>query len=332
MSPPSLATLARRVLAGLAPEADALRLVVACSGGVDSQVLLEVLAHLRRGDRRGNRPLALIAVGVDHGLRAEAARELDGAESLATRLGVPFERHRVVVERSPSLQAAARRARLAVLTTVAERSRAHAIATAHHRDDRAETVLIRMLRGAPLGGLSVLAPTAPGRVRPLIAASRAEIERHARAHGLQWSEDPSNHDARYLRVRVRRELMPLLRALDPRIEEHLCRWADEAEAWVEAPQRAAIRARVPPASRRSVDALVAASTQRHRRAAVPLRGGLVGRWTEDGELHVENEGARRRTAAGSGPREREDREAREDREPAATTDDATTAESQHRRE
>jgi tRNA(Ile)-lysidine synthase len=198
----------------------------ACSGGPDSTALLHVLALLQK--RVGHR---LFAHGVDHGLRPEASAELDLARQVAEGRGVPFEVTRVEVGPGSNLMARARAARLEALGRAASRASARVIATGHTADDRAETLLLRLLRGAGPRGLAVLPPSAPGPggtrlIRPLLRARRADVLAHIRRHELPFAEDPSNADPRFSRVRVRRELIPLLVDLSPRIVEHLCSLAD----------------------------------------------------------------------------------------------------------
>lgn len=167
----------------------------------------------------------LIAHGVDHGLRPEASAELDLAQALASSLAVPFGRTRLELERGSNLQARARDARYAVLREVAAPHDA-LIATAHHADDRAETVLLRLLRGAGPRGLAVLPPRTQDVIRPLVRAGKPDVLLHLQRHGLAFAEDPSNADAAFLRVRVRREAMPLLAQLSPQIVRHLNALAD----------------------------------------------------------------------------------------------------------
>lgn len=174
--------------------------------------------------------LRLVAHGVDHGLRAEAAAELELAGRLARELEVPFDTTRVVVAKGSNLQARAREARYDALRKEAHRVGARLIATAHTADDRAETVLLRLLRGAGPNGLGVLTARDADRARPLIRATRADVLAHLARHHVAFAEDPSNRDPRFLRVRVRREVLPLLRELSPQIVEHLCRLADACAA------------------------------------------------------------------------------------------------------
>jgi len=245
--PPTLITLVKRALRDEIKLPRGARILVATSGGPDSMALLVVLAGLtsRRGapppepprgfasnryaalrDSRST-PFELVAHGVDHGLRENAAAELDLAEAHATRLGVVFSRSRVNVGSGSNLQARARDARYAALEVARKRAKAQVIATAHHADDRAETVLMRILRGAGASGLAVLPAQDGHLIRPLIRASRRDVDLHLERHGIASARDPSNVDPRYLRTRVRLEVLPLLASLDPAIVSHLCALADD---------------------------------------------------------------------------------------------------------
>jgi len=230
---PSLLTVAKRALTGEAKLEPGAVLVAAVSGGPDSMALLHVLARL--APKLG---IVVHAHGVDHGLRVEASRELDVAEAFAEHVGVPFGRSRLRVARGGNLQARARAARFEALAAAAKAVGARTIATAHHADDRAETVLLRLMRGAGPRGLAVLPPraTLTGHddlelVRPLVRARREDVLAHIERHAIPFSSDPSNLDPRFLRVRVRRELMPLLEDLAPGVAIHLVALADQlAEA------------------------------------------------------------------------------------------------------
>ncbi len=218
--PPTLITLVRRTLLEECGPLGSRTVLAAVSGGGDSQAMLSVLARL--APQLG---FKLLAHGVDHGLRREAAGELDLAETLATKLGVPFGRSRLALGRGSNLQARARDARYRALREVAAPHDA-LIATAHHADDRAETVLLRLLRGAGPRGLAVLAPRAHDVIRPLVRAAKRDVVLHLQRHCLDFAEDPSNKDAAFLRVRVRAEALPLLAQLSPQIVRHLNALAD----------------------------------------------------------------------------------------------------------
>ncbi len=222
--PPTLLTLARRAIEDQKLFEKGDLVIAAVSGGPDSMALLHVLSILK--NKMG---FDLVAHGVDHGLRKDAARELDLAQKYARKLGVAFDRTDVKVAPGGNLQARARAARHAALEEVRVKMKARVIATAHHADDRAETILMRILRGTGVRGLAVLPPRAEKAplVRPFIFARRADIEAHNARHAVPFSVDPSNGDPRFLRVRVRSELIPLLSELNPGVVDHLCKIAEE---------------------------------------------------------------------------------------------------------
>jgi tRNA(Ile)-lysidine synthase len=228
---PSLRTIVRRTvereLGGLVRG----RVVCAVSGGPDSMAMLDVLAGLAP-----LLALEVLAVGVDHGLRPDAAIELGLAAAHADRLGVPFRTERVAVPSGSNLQARARDARYDALERARLALGADFVATAHTADDRAETVLLRMLRGSGLRGLGVLPARSGTRIRPLLRARRADVLLHLERHRVPFATDPSNTDPRFLRSRVRGEVLPLLASLDPRVVEHLNDWADEAASLAPEPE------------------------------------------------------------------------------------------------
>lgn len=168
----------------------------AVSGGPDSLALL-VLA-VRAGCR-------VTAVHVDHGLRPGSGEESEAVEAAAAALGAAFRAERVTVTPGPNVEARARAARFGVLPP-------H-VATGHTMDDQAETVLCNMLRGAGPDGLASMRS---GPEHPLLGVRRAEARAVCEASGLRWLEDPSNGDRRFLRNRVRHELLPLCAALSGR--------------------------------------------------------------------------------------------------------------------
>jgi tRNA(Ile)-lysidine synthase len=194
---------------------------VGLSGGVDSVVLLHRLRAL--APRFGFR---LSAVHVHHGLSPHADAWATFCRKLCKEWGVPLAVRKVRVRRSGAgPEAAARAARRAALA----RSRADAIALAHHLDDQAETVLLNLLRGAGPRGASAM--PAAGRLggklllRPLLAVPRREILAYARAHRLAWVEDESNRDDALTRNFLRLRLGPLLESRFPRWRENLARAA-----------------------------------------------------------------------------------------------------------
>lgn len=217
-----LATLVRRTLLRDCQVERGAGLVLGVSGGPDSMALLAVMAEL--GPAMG---LRLAACGVDHGLRADATTELELARATAERLGVSFVIKQVTLPGQSNLQALAREARYAALEACAEEHALDYIVTAHHREDRAETVLLRLLRGAGPEGLRVLPPRLGNRLRPMIFASKAQIGSYLTRREIAFATDPSNTNPRFLRARVRHELLPLLRDLSPGIVEHLNNLADE---------------------------------------------------------------------------------------------------------
>jgi len=233
--PPSLRSLVERLARDEGLFARGEIVLCACSGGPDSTALLHVLALLRK--RLGHE---VVAHGVDHGLRPEAASELALARQVAEAVGVPFAITRLDVAPGGNLQARARAARIEALAMAAITAGASVIATGHTADDRAETLLMRLLRGSGPRGLAVLPPSAPlpvalpdnvaerapGLIRPLLHARRADVLAHLARHRLPFAHDPSNVDPRFSRVRVRRELVPLLEDLSPRVVDHLCSLAD----------------------------------------------------------------------------------------------------------
>jgi tRNA(Ile)-lysidine synthase len=224
--------------------------------------------------------LSLVAHGVDHGLRAEATAELELAARLAEAWRVPFSRTQVDVAEGGNLQARARAARYEALEAAQRALSAEFIATAHHADDRAETVLLRLLRGAGPRGLAVLPARAGTRIRPLIRARRADVELHLERHHILPATDPSNRDPRFLRVRVRQELLPLLSELSPGIVAHLTGLADALVSSVssesgEGPPR---RPGVPELGRAHMAQLSRARALRQVNARVRLPGGWEARY------------------------------------------------------
>ncbi len=207
--------------------------LAALSGGADSVALLDVLRVLAPA-----LDLRLHAAHVNHGLRPEAGADEAFVVDLCRRWAIPLQVERVEIERAPAaawegLEAAARRARHAALRRAATAVGADRIATGHTADDQAETVVMRLLEGAGPRGLGGIAPMRGVYVRPLLEEPRVAIEAHLRAREIGWVEDGSNRDPRFLRNRVRADVLPFLAArLDPAIAARLADGAATARALV----------------------------------------------------------------------------------------------------
>jgi tRNA(Ile)-lysidine synthase len=188
--------------------------LVAVSGGPDSTALLAALAAL--APERGWR---LTAAHVDHGLRGAASDADRGAAAqVAASLAVPLWVRRVRVGAGGDLEARARRARLRALAAVAVECDASRIALGHTADDQAETVLLRLMRGAGRGGLAGMRARRGRLIRPLLASTRADVRRFLAERGLPFAVDRSNADLLHARNRVRRLVLPLLAAeFNPRL-------------------------------------------------------------------------------------------------------------------
>lgn len=176
------------------------RYVVAVSGGVDSVVLLDMLA--KKTD------LELVVAHFDHGIRQDSKKDREFVEKLASKYNVPFEYQEGKLGAKAS-EAAARKARYQFLEQARKKHRAHAIVTAHHQDDVIETMLINILRGTNHSGLSSMSNT-QRILRPLLHLTKADIQNYARQHDLTWREDPSNQDQQYLRNWLRHRVIPKL--------------------------------------------------------------------------------------------------------------------------
>lgn len=184
---------------------------VAVSGGADS-LCLALLAHDWARERGGE----AVALTVDHGLRCEAAAEADQVGRWLAARGI---RHAVLrwegAKPSADIQAQARAARYRLLEAWCAGQGVLHLLLAHHQDDQAETLLLRLARGSGVDGLSAMAPVAEGfsvrLLRPLLSIPRARLAATLAARGQDWVEDPSNRNRAYARVRMR-NLMPSLEA------------------------------------------------------------------------------------------------------------------------
>ncbi len=199
-------------------------IVVGISGGADSVALLHILNGWR--EREG---WTLTAVHVHHGLRGAAADEDQAfVERLCADWGVPCKIYRYDVaaeakKRGRGEEETGRHLRYAAFReTAGERGY---IAVAHHQNDQAETLLMRLCRGTGLNGLTGMRPVRGNICRPLLACSRAEIERYCLAEGLAFREDESNREVKYIRNKLRHEVLPLMEEINPRAVVHIARTA-----------------------------------------------------------------------------------------------------------
>ncbi|MBZ5640885.1 MAG: tRNA lysidine(34) synthetase TilS [Acidobacteriia bacterium] len=201
--------------------------LAAVSGGADSVALLHLLAHFA-----ARRPIRIVVAHLDHALRRGSAADRRFVERLASGLGLACLADRRPVaglrRRDESPEEAARRVRRAFLLEAAAEARAGRIATGHTLDDQAETVLMRLARGAGPAAIAGMAPEGPGPfVRPLLGVERADLRAWLRRRGLGHREDPSNLSLEYDRNRVRRRVLPVLAAaLNPRAARHLVEAAE----------------------------------------------------------------------------------------------------------
>lgn len=222
---------------GMLPEMGPI--VVAVSGGPDSMALLECLKRILEERAPGSAVRQIVVAHLDHGLRDAADADAEFVRGQAEDRGCRFIRGRedvgaLAAAEGLSTEAAARKARYAFLTDCATETGATVIALGHNADDQAETVLLRLLRGAGVrgvGGMRPVRPAGPGAsnmriVRPLLEITRAEIEAFVRDEAVPFRTDETNADPRFTRNRLRLEIIPALReAVQPRLAEALGRFA-----------------------------------------------------------------------------------------------------------
>jgi len=211
--------------------------LVAASGGPDSSALLHALFRI---SQKNGMPIA--AAHLHHGLRPlEADRDAEAVGRQAAQLGVPFFEERIDVEGFSgrgglSLEEAARKVRYDFLRRTADRRGFTKIAVGHHADDSVESMLMFFFRGAGPRGLSGILPVRGRIIRPLIERRRDEIRRYLARQGLSFVVDSTNEDRRFLRNRIRHELIPLLAAeYNPKLTETLLRLSTvlrDEERWL----------------------------------------------------------------------------------------------------
>jgi tRNA(Ile)-lysidine synthase len=220
-SSPALIRTVRATIRRYSLFAPGKKVIIAVSGGIDSMVLLEMLTTLRELG------LTLVVAHLNHLLRGvESELDEEFVQEAARRHGLPCRVQRVNVRdlahrEKRSLEDAGREARQRFLESVLRSEGADSVALAHHGDDQAETVLMRLLRGSGASGLAGMAPRSGWKVRPLLEATRQEIVEYARSREIAYREDRSNSDQRFLRNRIRHELLPLLATYNPLITRTL---------------------------------------------------------------------------------------------------------------
>lgn len=203
------------------------RVIVALSGGVDSVVMLDILSKIREEST-----IDLIVAHVNHGMRGkDSDKDADFAKERAKQMGFPFYGKKIdishlqtVLQGSP--QEIAREERLQYLEQLAEKIGAQKIALGHNWDDQAETVLMRLIRGAGPTGLRGIGHSRGKFIRPLLDISRSDIQEHALTNKLTNIEDESNKSDAYLRNKIRNKLIPLLeKEYNPEVKSALIRLA-----------------------------------------------------------------------------------------------------------
>jgi tRNA(Ile)-lysidine synthase len=211
-------------------------IAIACSGGLDSMVLLQLAAPWCQAQGH-----TLLVFHVHHGLSPHADAWQRHVEANAAALGLRFDVRQVQVDAGGSgTEAAARKLRYRALGEMCRAHGATLLLTAHHLDDQAETVLLQLLRGSGPAGLSGMdaanaAPELLGNpdlvmARPLLPLSRAELDAYARECGLDWVEDESNADTRYARNALRHQVMPALAHAFPGFQQRFARSAAHAQS------------------------------------------------------------------------------------------------------
>ena len=207
--------------------------VVAVSGGADSTALLLAIEELKRSNKLY---IGVCVAHLDHRLRKSSSKDAKWVADLSAKLGFKsvIGRAKQLDETNENLEQAAREARYAFLERTAKRVSANYVLTAHTMDDQAETVLMRLMRGSAslgLGGMESLRPLAKTSsiklVRPLLWARRSETENYCRVRRINFLSDEMNDDLTFARVKVRKQLLPLMQSFNNRIVEAISRTATQ---------------------------------------------------------------------------------------------------------
>lgn len=201
--------------------------LVGLSGGPDSVCLLQILNIFKNSYK-----LKISAAYIDHGLRPDdVPKEIEFCRKLCDSLNIPFYTQSIDVKdfakkEKINIQEAARILRYAALDQISININAHKIAVAHNIDDQAETVIMRLLRGAGPAGLSGIPPVRKKIIRPLIEIERTEIEKFLAEKNISYILDPSNESLKYLRNKIRKTLMPVIKTISPQATKIISKTAD----------------------------------------------------------------------------------------------------------
>ena len=203
------------------------RVIVGVSGGADSVALLHILANMEI------KPVLIIA-HVNHLLRGKESDDDElFVKEIANKYNLAFETIKADVsdiakKRKLSLEETGREVRYEFFRQVAEKHNANKIALAHHMDDQAETVIMRLLRGSSGKGIEGMQPKSHNNlfIRPMLQVSKSEIKEYLEKNHYQWRDDSSNNSRKFLRNRIRHELIPILQSYNPNIIQQLCNTAE----------------------------------------------------------------------------------------------------------
>ncbi len=201
------------------------KIIVGLSGGADSVALLHLLCSMQ-----AEYDWDITAVHIHHGLRgADADEDMAFAEAFCENLGIPCVVRKFDVKAEAKIRKLGEEETGRLLRYETFRDLAGVegfIAVAHHRQDQAETVLMRLCRGTGLKGLGGMRPVRGNICRPLLFCSKADIEAYCRENGLEWREDASNQEEKYTRNKLRLKILPLLGEINPKAAEHISETAE----------------------------------------------------------------------------------------------------------
>ncbi|MBU3621541.1 tRNA lysidine(34) synthetase TilS [Polynucleobacter sp. CS-Odin-A6] len=220
----------------MATPTTAKRIALALSGGLDSVVLLDTVCKVFQANQTSKKPTEVWVFHIHHGLQKPADAWLEFCEKLAKKYGAHFDFRLLhfMDKTQGNIEARARAERYDALTDLCIEHGINDLLLAHHQNDQAETILLQLLRGAGVAGLSGMPleriNTADGLSitlwRPLLNQNRAELEAYAKQHKLKWVEDPSNQDLRHRRNAIRKDIIPRLEKIQPGAISNLARSAE----------------------------------------------------------------------------------------------------------